>query len=188
MRKEVPLQEATRLLNHGPVVLVTSLDGEKVGITPVAWHMPVNRKPPQIVLEISEGHFIYDCIMKTGDFVVNIPSMKYAEQVVRCGSVSGRDVDKVKTSGFTPQASREVKSPSLKEAIAVLECVLIRDEHLLKEYNMVPGAVKYAGAEEGAFDGHWLFRSDGLKTLHHLGNKTFCVPDGRIIDLRQEKE
>ena len=188
MRQEIGLESATRLLNHGPVVLVTSIKGDRVGVTPVAWHMPVNRKPPEIALEISQKHFIYECIMNTGDFVVNIPSLKHAEKVVECGSVSGRDVDKVRMSGFNLETSRQVRSPSIKEAIAALECELIRDEHLLKEYNMVLGAVKYASVKEGAFSGHWLFPDDERKTLHHLGNKTFCAPGGEIIDLREKKE
>ncbi|MFC1548886.1 flavin reductase family protein [Candidatus Omnitrophota bacterium] len=184
MRKELDLGMATRLINHGPVVMVGSACGEKLDITPVAWTMPVQKKPPVIVLEIGENHFIYECIMKTGDFTVNIPSKALSEEIVKCGTVSGRDVDKFEMSGLNPEPSKKIKSPSLKEAIAVLECVLIKDEHLLKEYNMVPGEVKYAEVEEAAFDEHWLFEKDELTTVHHLGDRTFSFPGGGIIDLR----
>lgn len=187
MRKSVSLDLATRLINHGPLVMVSSMYGEKYDITPVAWHMPVQKKPPVIVLEISESHFIYECILKTGDFVVNIPPASLVEEIVKCGKVSGRDHDKFGMCGLRPVPSKEVSSPSLEEALAVLECVLVRDEHLLKEYNMVLGEVKYAEADEGAFDEHWLFRDESAKTVHHLGDITFCVPSGKIIDLRKGK-
>jgi flavin reductase (DIM6/NTAB) family NADH-FMN oxidoreductase RutF len=185
MRKEVDLSLATRLINHGPVVLVSSLHGSRMDITPVAWNMPLQKNPPVIVLEIGESHFIYECIMETGDFVVNIPSSLLAEEVVKCGSVSGRDVDKFEMCSFEIDKSHAVKSPTLKMAMGVLECSLVRDEHLLQEYNMVVGEVKYAAADEGAFGEHWFFADEGRKTLHHLGNKTFCSPANGIIDLRQ---
>ncbi|MFH1552470.1 MAG: flavin reductase family protein [Candidatus Omnitrophota bacterium] len=184
MRKEINLDLATRLINHGPVVLVSSAYEGRRDITPVAWHMPVSKKPPTIVLEIGEKHFIYECIVKTGDFVVNIPDSSLAEKIVKCGSVSGRDVDKFEMYDLETEPSHLIKSPSLRGAIAVLECVLIKDEHLMNEYNMIPAQVKYAEAEEEAFGEHWLFERDDMKTIHHLGNRTFCVPDKKIMDLR----
>ena len=156
-------------------------------MTPVAWNMPVQKNPPIIVLEIGESHFIFDCIMETGDFVVNIPASQLVETVVKCGSVSGREVDKFDMFGLEAEGSRAVKSPSLREAAAVLECKLVRDEHLLAEYNMVVGEVKYAAAEEEAFDEHWLFERGKVKTIHHLGDRTFCMPGEEVVNLRKEK-
>lgn len=184
MRKEVPLNLATRLINHGPVVLVSSSMGAKHDITPIAWNMPIEKDPPKIVLEISETHFIFECIMKTGDFVVNIPDSSLINEVVKCGSVSGREVDKFEMCGLELEGSRKVKSPTLKKAAAVLECTLIKDEHLLREYNMVAGEVKYAAAREDAFGDHWLFDEASVRTIHHLGDKTFCLPGKEVIDLR----
>ena len=100
MRKELDLALATRLLNHGPLVLVSSEKDSRVDITPVAWNMPVQKKPPVVLLEISDTHFIYECIMQTADFLVNIPAFTFAEEVVKCGSVSGRDVDKFELCSF----------------------------------------------------------------------------------------
>ena len=185
MRKEVDLSLATRLINHGPVVLVSSLCDGKANVTPVAWTMPISKKPPMGALEIGQSHFIFDCIMKTKDFCVNTPSVDMAEKLVKCGSVSGRDIDKVAEFGLSLSGAKTVTSPALADAPAVLECVLVEDEHLIKEYNIIPAEVKYAEAEEGAFTDHWDF-SKGVKTLHHLGNKTFCIPENNVIDLRQE--
>jgi flavin reductase (DIM6/NTAB) family NADH-FMN oxidoreductase RutF len=187
MRKEIDLGVATRLINHGPVVMVSSRCDGNADITPVAWTMPVQKNPPLIVLEISEKHFIFECIMKTGDFAVNIPSKSLVGEIVKCGSVSGRDTDKFGLCGFSAEPSKKIKSPSLKEAMAVIECELIRDEHLLKEYNMVLGEVKYAEADEKAFDEHWLFEREDLMTVHHLGDRTFTFPGGGVIDLRKDK-
>ncbi|MBD3426240.1 MAG: hypothetical protein GF409_03295 [Candidatus Omnitrophica bacterium] len=185
MRKQLDLSLATRLINHGPVVLVSSACGEKADITPVAWNMPLQKNPPMVVLEISEKHFIFECIMKTGDFAVNIPAKDLCADVAKCGSVSGRDTDKFQMCSLSTEPGKKIQSPVLKEALAVLECRLVRDEHLLKEYNMVAGEVKYAEVEEGAFQEHWQFEKDEARTIHHLGDKTFCFPGGGVIDLRK---
>ena len=184
MKKEVKLGMATRLINHGPLVMVSSRYGDRMDVTPVAWNMPIEKDPPVILLEIGEKHFIYECIMATGDFVVNIPSAAMADIIVKCGSCSGRDTDKFESFGISRGQARSVSSPVMSEALAVLECELLRDEHLLKEYNLVPGRVKYAEAESGAFDEHWLFEKEEFKTIHHLGNRTFCSPGDGVVDLR----
>jgi len=183
MRKEINLEIATRLINHGPVVMVSSRYQGKTGITPVAWNMPVQRKDPVlIVLEIGEKHFIYECVMGSGDFVVNIPDISISEKVVKCGSVSGRDVDKAALCGFTLTPSRTITSPGIDESLARLECRLVKDDHLLKEYNMVVGEVKYAEAEEKVFTDHWDFSDTEFRTIHHVGSRVFCVPEGKMVE------
>ena len=188
MKKEVRLDHVTRLVNHGPVVLVSSVYEGRVNITPVAWHMPVLKNPPMIALEIGDNHFIYDCIVATGDFVINVPSRVLLEEIVKCGSHSGREIDKFDMCGLTHISSREVQSPALKEALAVMECVLVKDEHLMSKYNIVLAEVKYAEADTEAFNEHWLFTSDDMTTVHHLGDRTFCFPAKGIVDLRQKQE
>lgn len=185
MKKQVEPGMVTRLVNHGPVVLVSSRKGERKGLTPVAWHMPIEKDPPTILLEIGEKHFIYECILDTGDFAVNIPPKAMAEAVVKCGSCSGRDKDKFAEFGLFARDGRTVRSPVLEGALAVLECELIKDEHLLKEYNLVPGKVKYAEVEAEAFNEHWLFEKEDFKTMHHLGDRTFCFPGNGVLDLRR---
>jgi len=187
VRVSVDLAHATRLINHGPVVLVSSHKEGKLALTPVAWHMPVDKDPPIIAFEISRTHFVHECIMETSDFTVNIPSVSLVESVVKCGSVSGRDSDKFKMCGLSPCVSKKISSVGVDESIAIMECVLKRDEHLLREYDMIVGEVKYAEAEKEAFDGHWLFGRKDMLTLHHLGERVFCVPSGDIYDMRRKR-
>jgi flavin reductase (DIM6/NTAB) family NADH-FMN oxidoreductase RutF len=187
MRKSVDLTLATRLINHGPIVLVSSSLGKKTGITPVAWHMPIQKKPPIIALVIDEGHFIFECVMDTGDFAVNIPSNRLVKEIIDCGAVSARDTDKLELSGLSVSPSKTVSSPCINEAIGVLECGLIKDTHLLEQYNIVLGEVRYAEAEEGLFDQHWTL-APGQKTLHHLGGNIFCDSGIRVRDIAAGRE
>jgi flavin reductase (DIM6/NTAB) family NADH-FMN oxidoreductase RutF len=181
MRKPVNLPIAYRLINPGPVVLVSSLYGSRPCVTPIAWLMPVSDDPPIIALEIWEGHFIYKAILKTGDFVINIPSSGMAGLVRSAGIVSTAKVDKFRRFGIRKEPALKVRSPRLRSAIAVIECRLRKDERMLKGYNIVLGDAVYAEAEEGVFTDRWHPERKGPKTLHHLGNKIFCAPSAKII-------
>lgn len=181
MRKKVKLESAYRLVAPGPLVLVSSMHGKRVAITPIAWHMPVSDDPPIIALEISEDHYIYEAIMKTGDFVINVPSSDMADVCRILGSISGRKVEKFDEFDLKKQKSKKVKSPRLGNAIAVLECKLRRDKSLLKKYNVVLGDVVYAEAEKGLFKDRWLSEKKGKRFMHHLGGKVFYSPEKRIF-------
>lgn len=183
MLKEVSLDLATRLINHGPVVLISSRYDEKVNVTPVAWHMPVSKKPPVIALEIGKSHFIFECIVKSRNFVINIPSKNLAEKIVKCGSCSGRDVDKLAVCGFKAEPSHKIESPAIGGMLAIMECEFVDAPRVAEKYDIVIGEVKYAAVREGAFQEHWLFGKDEFKTVHHLGDRNFCFPNGENLDL-----
>lgn len=181
MRKNVPLENAYRLIGSGPVVLVSSLLNGRPGLTPIAWNMPVSDEPPIIALEIWHKHFIYKAILDTGDFVINIPSSDTADIVRKLGSVSASKVDKFKEYGLVKEKSKKVRSPRLKSALGILECRLRRDKHMLKKYNIVLGDVVYAEAEEGIFTDRWHPERRGKKLLHHLGGRIFYEPANKIL-------
>lgn len=181
MRKTVPLDIAYRLLGSGPVVLVSSLLGKRAALTPIAWNMPISDDPPVVALEIWRDHFVYKAILKTGDFVINIPSSDMAEIVRGLGSVSGAKVDKFEKYGLDKEPSKKVKSPRLRSAIGILECKLRRDKHLLNKYNIVVGDVVYAEAEKSIFTDRWHPEKKGPRLLHHLGGRIFYAPERRII-------
>ena len=181
MRKTVPLEISYRLIGPGPVVLVSSLFNKRVGLTPIAWNMPISDDPPMIALEIWEKHFIYKAILQTKDFVVNIPSSDMAEPVRKLGGVSGAKIDKFKEYGLAEEASKKVKSPRLKSAIGLLECRLRNDKAILKKYNIVIGDIVHAEAESSVFTDRWCPEKPGPKIIHHLGGKIFSIPDSVII-------
>jgi len=46
--RPVKLEHASRLINHGPTVLVTSAAGGRRNVMAAAWSMPVEFTPPRI--------------------------------------------------------------------------------------------------------------------------------------------
>lgn len=181
MLKPIPLDIAYRLIGPGPVLLVSSLFGKKAGLTPIAWSMPFSDDPPIVALEIWRDHFIHKAILKTGDFVINIPPSEMVEKIRGLGSVSGAREDKFEKFGLAKEASRKVKSPRMGGAIGVLECKLRKEPALLKKYSVIVGDVVWAGAEEGIFTDRWCPEKPGARIAHHLGGKIFSVPDRKIV-------
>jgi hypothetical protein len=50
----VQLAHASRLINHGPTVLVTSAHGGRRNVMAAAWSMPVEFTPPRIAIVIDK--------------------------------------------------------------------------------------------------------------------------------------
>ncbi len=54
-RQPVDLARATRLLNHGPVTLITSAHDGRSNVMAASWAMPLDFVPPKLVVVIDAG-------------------------------------------------------------------------------------------------------------------------------------
>ncbi len=175
--KNIPLTNANRLINHGPTVLITSKLGDKLNIMTVAWQMPVSFKPMLVAVSIGHERFSHKLILESREFVINIPNLEMIKKVLCCGSHSGRDTDKFKTCKLTPLKAQKVNAPLIKECIGNIECKLY-SHHEAGDHTIFVGEVVAASVREGIFDNYLKVNLDEAKTLHHLGGKVFCYPDG----------
>jgi flavin reductase (DIM6/NTAB) family NADH-FMN oxidoreductase RutF len=55
--RPVALEHASRLINFGPTVLVTSAHGDRRNVMAAAWSMPVEFVPPRIAVVIDKKTF-----------------------------------------------------------------------------------------------------------------------------------
>lgn len=172
-KKPYQLNNVYRLLEPGPVLLVTTEYKGKSDVMAMSWHMMVDFMPPLVACIISNDHFSFKLLKKSKECVLNIPTKKIASKVVACGNVSGADLDKFKKFKLSTSPGSVVKAPLLDECYASLECV-VADSHLATKYNLFILEVKKAWAEP---------YKKYPKTLHHLGRgqfmtagKTFKLP------------
>lgn len=178
----IPLEKATRLVNHGPVVMVSTTDGQRPNACAIAWCMPYSKKPAWVALKIGKSHLTWDNLMATEDLVINVPSAEQVEAVLKVGRVKGREVsDKLALAGLAPLPSEQVGPPRIAGCVAWLECRLVRRE-LAEADGIVLAEVVAAAAADGAFREDGTLDTERFPTLHHLGGDRF-VADGRIIDL-----
>lgn len=184
VKARVPLDRFNRLINHGPVTLVSSRDEERRPVLMAcAWTMPCRRTPPTVALAIGEGSHTGQVIRRVGKLVVNVPGAWQLESVSICGSQSGADTDKWKAANLTPRDGRVVAAPWVVECIGHLECVLAEGwEDVHARCGILLAEVRAAWADEASFaDGRWLVEHGRGHTLHHLGGSFFTAP-GELLE------
>jgi flavin reductase (DIM6/NTAB) family NADH-FMN oxidoreductase RutF len=184
---EVALETSYRLLEPGPITLVTSQYRGQPDVMAAAWVVPVSHRPPMLVAAISPLHNTHFLISKSQEFVVNVPGRPLADQVMIAGTCSGRDVDdKFARAGLTAVDGRRVTVPWVDECLAHLECGLV-DAYQAGDHTLFLGEVIGAWAEEEAFDEFWRLESEELSPLQHLGARHFALLGGRFT-VREAEE
>lgn len=182
--KPVELRHASRLVNHGPTVLVTSAHEGRRNIMAAAWSMPVEFTPPRIAVVIDKKTYTRALVMASGTFGICVPGASLVDMTYAVGSTSGREADKIAKYGIPTRPGPVLGLPVLEQGlVAWLECRLIPEPHTQDAYDTCFGEVVAAAADARAFsDGHWHF-DDGMPelcTIHHLGGGNF-VRGGNVV-------
>ncbi|WP_118180230.1 flavin reductase family protein [Paraburkholderia phosphatilytica] len=174
----VALEHASRLVNHGPTVLVTSADGSRRNVMASAWSMPVEFTPPRIAIVIDKNTFTRELVMASGRFGVCIPGAAFIDITYAVGSETGRDEDKFAKYGIAHVRGPVLGLPLIETNCAAwLECRLIPERHTEDAYDTCFGEVVSAAADPRVFsNGHWTFDESNvpLHTIHHLGAGNFA--------------
>lgn len=180
----VALEHASRLVNHGPTVLVTSAHGGRRNIMAAAWSMPVEFTPPRIAVVIDKRTFTRELVAASGAFGICLPGATLADLTYAVGSTSGRDEDKVVRHGLQFVTGPVLGVPLLEAGCSAwLECRWIPEPHAEDAYDTCFAEVVAAAADPRIFRrGRWDVRPDNadLHTIHHLGAGTF-VRAGEVL-------
>jgi flavin reductase (DIM6/NTAB) family NADH-FMN oxidoreductase RutF len=132
-----------------PVIIVTCADeaGRTNAVT-LAWNGIICSEPPMLSISIRPGRFSHPMIAQTGEFVVNIPTVRVVTAVDYCGHVSGRDVeDKIKEAGLTAQPASKVRAPLIRECPVCLQC-RVKQVLSLGTHDMFVAEIVAVDAEE----------------------------------------
>ena len=170
--RTLALSRVYRLLEPGPVVLVTTAQRGRANVMTLSWQTMLDFEPPLVGCVISNRNHSFAALRATKECVIAIPEARLAAKVVACGNTSGRDIDKFDAFGLTALAAREVGAPLVAECFANLECKVI-DARMVARYNFFVLEVVRAWIRPGARP---------PRTLHHRGRGEFAV-DGRTLKL-----
>jgi flavin reductase (DIM6/NTAB) family NADH-FMN oxidoreductase RutF len=119
--KSFPLNKAYTFLEPGPVILVSTFDGDKPNVMTLSWTMVLDFTPR---FAFMTGPWNYSCkaLLKTRECVIAVPTAGMSKTVVSIGSCSGADVNKFEKFNLTPLEAEYVKAPLIKECYANIEC------------------------------------------------------------------
>ncbi|MBF0562255.1 MAG: flavin reductase family protein [Alphaproteobacteria bacterium] len=175
MPKDLPLSEVYRLLEPGPVVLLTTARRGRANVMAMSWHMMVEFVPPLVACVVSGADHSFAALRATKECVIAVPAVELAPKVVEVGNCSGRDIDKFTAFGLTPGTAKCVAPPLVAECFANLECRVV-DTRLVNRYGIFILEVVKAWIDPAQTD---------AKTIHHHGYGTFRV-DGETIVLKSK--
>ena len=165
------LNKAFTLMESGPVVLVTTHDGQKDNIMTISWTMVMDFTP---VFAITTGawNHSFAALHKHRQCVIALPTVDMLDTVVGIGTCSGVDTDKFAKFKLTAVPGKHVKAPLIKECLANIECQVI---DIVKKHNIIvlEGVAAYVDVER-----------QEKRMLHAVGDGTFIV-DGRKMDRRK---
>jgi len=169
--RPMKLSRVFTLLEPGPVVLVTTRNGDKNNVMAISWTMVLDFTP-RLAIATGEWNFSYKALRRTRECVLGIPAMDLLDVVVGVGTCSGADTDKFARFRLTPVPAKRVQAPLIGECLANIECKVV---DIVKRHNIV---VLEAVA------GHQAVGRKETRTLHGVGDGTFIV-DGRRLDRRE---
>ena len=132
MPSKVVRLDVVRPVYPTPAALITSADSEgKPNIITLGETFNLSiRKPVILGIALMPARYSYQLIKESGEFVINLPTSKMLDQVIQCGSASGRDVNKFEEFGLTPLPATVVKPPLIAECPVSIECQLIEIEQI----------------------------------------------------------
>jgi flavin reductase (DIM6/NTAB) family NADH-FMN oxidoreductase RutF len=178
MRQPVPLDRCTRLLNHGPTVLVSAQSEGARNVMAAAWSMPLDFAPPKVAVVLDKATHTRKLIEADGRFALNVPTIALAGLTHRVGNTSGRDIDKFARHGLDADPGPATGAPLIAGCVAWLECRRIPEPHAERTYDLFIGEVVAAWADDRVFrDGRWHFAGadDSLRTIHHVAGGHFLT-------------
>lgn len=153
-----------------PVLVTTMNANGTVNVAPFSWVTPISMEPPMLALALGtlrkKQHTLTN-IEREGEFVVNLPEIDLAEQIVRVAYNYPEGPDKFTIGGFTPHPSTQVRPPGVAECRAHLECRL-NSARLTGDHTLVVGDVVAASYDEEKFDYDFKLRLDRSRPCIHL--------------------
>jgi flavin reductase (DIM6/NTAB) family NADH-FMN oxidoreductase RutF len=122
MKKELPVAQLLNVLGSGPTTILTSHFQGRSNLMACASAKPANPSSGLVMVSINRGSLTYQLVMSSNEFALNIPAVTLVDQVEKCGTCSGRDVDKIRETGLTFVAARVIKAPLIEECLGHIEC------------------------------------------------------------------
>jgi len=183
---EVDFELAYRLLHPRHTVLVTCVNkAGKANIITLAWSMPTSINPPMVVLSIAPKRFSHGLIEETGEFVINVPTMRRVRQTLFCGRISGVECDKFKETRLTATPAKKVRAPIIKECVAHLECKLVQTIPT-GDHTLFVGEVVAAYVNRGVFNK--TFNVEKVKPVFHMGGDSFVTISTKVVTPRRPRQ
>ena len=148
-----------------PAALVSCADkAGNTNLITIAWTGTICSDPAMLYISVRPERYSHHMLMETGEFVLNLTNedILYATDI--CGVKSGKDVDKWKLTGLTPEKAQIVNVPLVKESPVSIEC-RVTEVKPLGSHDMFLAEVVAVNADEKYFDAEGRFDLNAAKLI-----------------------
>ncbi|MBI2764513.1 MAG: flavin reductase family protein [Chloroflexi bacterium] len=174
MRRQCDETDARRLLNPGPVAIVTTMWRAVTNAAPVAWTAPLSMAPPLVGIVLHPHRHTADMIRFSEEFAINIPGPALLKQTHFLGTQSGLNTNKLEAAGLELFNGQQVQAPLIEGCLAWIECGL-QDVIPIGDHTLFVGRVVRVQALEEAYAQHWLLESRQYSPLTYIGGTHYAV-------------
>jgi flavin reductase (DIM6/NTAB) family NADH-FMN oxidoreductase RutF len=178
-RRTLEPTDALRLLNGGPVVLVTTRWRDKTDVMPAIYYTQLSRTPPLIGVAIHQRRHTHDMLRFSEQFALNFPARDLLNHTHYFGSVSGENIGKLELARLATFRALKVDAPLIENCIAWIECGL-EDTYRIGDHTLFVGRVLVVQATEEAFDETWTLNDPEYRPLHYLGGDSYAILGERL--------
>lgn len=187
-RRTLDPTEALRLLNGGPVVLLTTRWRDETDVMPAIYYTQLSRTPPLIGVAVYPVRHTHDMIRFSEQFALNFPARDLMNHTQYFGTVSGENVGKLELAKLATFRASKVDAPLIEGCLAWAECG-VEDSYRIGDHTLFVGRVLAVQAEAEAFDEMWLLGDPQYSPLHYLGADRYAVLRERLqAELRTTDE
>jgi len=128
-------------------------------------------------------------IESTKEFVINIVSEEFVQQMNDCATEFASDVDEFEASGLTKVDSVAVRPSRVKESKVHLECILDQVLHFGGEEagagSLVIGKVVHVHVEDDLYE-NGRINSEKLNPVGRLAGATYTLPLAKTFELQRK--
>ncbi len=182
----------SQLVVPRPIAMVSTRSPDGVAnIAPMSYYLPITGDPMLLGITMGlreDGQLKHTYLNATasGDFVVNVTSEAFRDDIETVAMESPSEVDEFDLAGWTPVPATKVTSPAIAEALARLECRVHKvvdlgtPDRVFGEVHLVIGEVVWVAYDSAICNEQGRIDPLRLGAIARLGLRTFLrtVDDG----------
>ncbi len=175
----------SQLVVPRPIAMVSTRSPDGIAnIAPMSYYLPITGDP--MLLGITMGlredgqlKHTYLNALASGDFVVNVTSEAFRDDIETVAMECPGTVDEFDLAGWTPVKATKVSSPAIGEALARLECVVHKvvdlgtPDRVFGEVHLVVGEVVWVAYDSAICNEQGRIDPLRLGAIARLGLRTF---------------
>jgi len=159
------------------IVLATLCPNGRVNLMPASWNTPISEEPPTIGVVVYKEVYTYECLKYHPEATINVPSSAELDLTYRLGSVSGRDVDKVKVFNVNLIPSHSIRVPGMGNSLAIYETSVVKSIDIGEVAFYVFEVLRIRARKDVADE--WGLNLDKTNVLLHGAGRVFYTVNPR---------